>query len=192
MFQSQALVAEIVKLRGFAMRLTKNPADAEDLVQATLLRALEKKDLFLDGTSLFSWTSKIMFNLFASAYRHNKKFGTRHDPEHYIGRASVNPAQEASVDLSIVREVMKRLKPGMRDVLIAICIRGLRYEEVSELMQIPVGTVRSRLSRARKQLQDLLESPQGGAPVMPYARIPAGVTRRNTDLTRQYPSQSGN
>ncbi|MEZ0223297.1 MAG: RNA polymerase sigma factor [Alphaproteobacteria bacterium] len=181
MFQSQALVAEIVKLRGFAMRLTKNPADAEDLVQATLLRALEKKEYFLEGTSLFSWTSRIMFNLFASAYRHHKKFGTSHDPEPYIGRTSVKPAQEACVDLAIVREAMKRLKPQMRNVLIAICIKGLRYEEVSELMQIPVGTVRSRLSRARKQLQELLASSQDDTTRrMPMVPVSGGISPRNT------------
>jgi RNA polymerase sigma-70 factor, ECF subfamily len=185
MFQQQDLVSEMEKLRGFAMRLTKNAANADDLVQATLLRALEKKEYFLEGTNLFGWTSKIMFNLFASTYRHTKKFGTRHDPEYFIDRAGVKPAQEACVDLVIVRDAMKRLKPDMRNILIAIGIRGLRYDEVSEMLQIPVGTVRSRLSRARKQLQALLDGPEVNAS-QEAVQLPVKITHRDTHLTRHY------
>ncbi|HYD18070.1 MAG TPA: sigma factor, partial [Patescibacteria group bacterium] len=66
MFEQKALIGEMENLRRFALRLTRNASDAEDLVQSTLLRALEKQDYFETGTNLFSWTSKIMFNLFAS------------------------------------------------------------------------------------------------------------------------------
>jgi RNA polymerase sigma-70 factor (ECF subfamily) len=161
MFKQEALINEMENLRKFALRLTRNASDAEDLVQATLLRALEKKDYFQEGTNLFSWTSKIMFNLFASQYRHKKKFDTQYDPTPYIEQASVGPSQEVTADLAKVRESMKLLSKEHREMLILVCIRGMRYEEVSEMLQIPVGTVRSRLSRARKQLQDLLApSPQ--------------------------------
>ena len=156
MFKQEALVNEMDNLRKFALRLTRNASDAEDLLQATLLRALEKKDYFQDGTNLFSWTSKIMFNLFASQYRHKKKFDTQYDPTPYIEQASIGPSQEVAADLSKVRESMKLLSKEHREMLILVCIRGMRYEEVSEMLQIPVGTVRSRLSRARRQLQDLL------------------------------------
>ena len=159
MFKQEALVNEMENLRKFALRLTRNASDAEDLVQATLLRALEKKDYFQDGTNLFSWTSKIMFNLFASQYRHKKKFDTQYDPTPYIEQAAIGPSQEVSADLAKVRETMKQLSKEHREMLILVCVRGMRYEEVSEMLQIPVGTVRSRLSRARKQLQDLLAPP---------------------------------
>jgi RNA polymerase sigma-70 factor, ECF subfamily len=159
MFKQEALINEMENLRKFALRLTRNASDAEDLVQATLLRALEKKDYFQDGTNLFSWTSKIMFNLFASQYRHKKKFDTQYDPTPYIEQASIGPSQEVTTDLAKVRESMKQLSKEHREMLILVCIRGMRYEEVSEMLQIPVGTVRSRLSRARKQLQDLLAPP---------------------------------
>ena len=157
MFDQKALVGEMSNLQRFALRLTRNASDAEDLVQATLLRALEKADYFEDGTNLFSWTSKIMFNIFASQYRRKKKFETQYDPVPYIDAASVAPQQEAVTDLARVKEVMQELSKEHREMLGLVCIRGLRYEEVSEMLQIPVGTVRSRLSRARKQLQDLLE-----------------------------------
>jgi RNA polymerase sigma-70 factor (ECF subfamily) len=157
MFQESALVKEMDKLRKFALRLTRNASDAEDLLQSTMLRALEKKDYFQDGTSLFSWTSKIMFNLFASQYRHKKKFDSQYDPAPYIDHASVEPSQEAAVDLVTVRNCMKRLSKEHREILMLVCVRGQQYEEVSEMLQIPVGTVRSRLSRARQQLQLLMQ-----------------------------------
>jgi RNA polymerase sigma-70 factor, ECF subfamily len=166
MFTQEALVGEIANLRRFALRLTRNANDAEDLVQGTLLRALEKKDYFETDTNLFSWASKIMFNLFASQYRRKKRFETQYDPVPYIEQVSVGPSQETSADLSRVRDSMKLLSKEHREMLILICIRGLRYEEVSEMLQIPVGTVRSRLSRARKQLQDLLEAPAALAPAL--------------------------
>ena len=169
MFKQEALVNEMENLRKFALRLTRNSSDAEDLVQATLLRALEKKDYFQDGTNLFSWTSKIMFNLFASQYRHKKKFDTQYDPTPYIEQASIGPSQEVSTDLAKVRESMKQLSKEHREMLILVCIRGMRYEEVSEMLQIPVGTVRSRLSRARKQLQDLLAPPARDKSYIPAA-----------------------
>lgn len=160
MFQQEALIHEMDNLRKFALRLTRNQSDAEDLLQSTVLRALEKKEYFEDGTNLFSWTSKIMFNIFASQYRHKKKFETQYDPEPYIGQVSVNASQEAVTDLATVKQTMKLLSPEHREMLVLVCIRGMQYEEVSEMLQIPVGTVRSRLSRARKQLQDMLSAPQ--------------------------------
>jgi len=171
MFKQQELVQEMGNLRKFALRLTRNNSDADDLVQATLLRALEKKDLFQENTNLFSWTSKIMFNLFASQYRHKRKFETQYDPEPALMDMSVEPTQEATVDLAIVRESMKQLSAEHREILGMVCIRGLRYEEVSEALQIPVGTVRSRLSRARAQLQTLLTSDENAA------HLPAFMTQ---------------
>jgi RNA polymerase sigma-70 factor, ECF subfamily len=168
MFTEQALIGEIDNLRRFALRLTRNTSDADDLVQGTLVRALEKKDYFEENTNLFSWASKIMFNIFASQYRRKKRFETQYDPVPYLEQASIGPSQEVTADLAKVRESMKRLSKEHRDMLVLVCIRGMRYEEVSEMLQIPVGTVRSRLSRARKQLQDLLETP--GQPTgMPFA-----------------------
>jgi len=159
MFSNEELLCERDSLHRFALRLTRNQSDADDLLQSTLLRAIEKKDYFETGSNLFSWASKIMFNIFAGQYRRKKKFETQYDPQHYIEHASSMPSQEMVADLSKVRECMKQLSRTHREILTLVCIRGLRYEEVSEALQIPVGTVRSRLSRARNQLQAMLESP---------------------------------
>ncbi len=156
MFQQEALIDEMGKLRKFALRLTKNTHNAEDLLQSTLLRALEKKQHFHDGTNLFSWTSKIMFNLFVTGYRHKKRFDTQYDPAHYIDRMSVGPTQEAHVDLIAVGEGMERLSPEHREALMLVAVHGMSYESAAKALHIPVGTVRSRLSRARNHLQNVL------------------------------------
>lgn len=77
MFTHNAPLAESDKLKRFSYRLTRNKADAEDFFQATCLRALGKDDYFEGGTNLFSWTSKIMFNLFVSDYRRKVKHGSQ-------------------------------------------------------------------------------------------------------------------
>jgi len=156
MFKQEEIVTEMASLRKFALRLTKNRSDAEDLVQSTVMRALEKNDYFQDGTNLFSWSSKIMFNLFVSQYRHRNKFETQYDSTPYLEKTVAGPSQEACTDLAIVREGMKRLSKEHREILTLVCVQGMHYEEVAEQLKIPVGTVRSRLSRARQQLQDLL------------------------------------
>ncbi len=157
MFNNATLIEESVKLRKFALRLTHNASDADDLLQATLLRALEKRDMFETGTSLFKWTSKIMFNLFVSEYRRKSRFETQYDPESYINSLSVRPQQESVSDLKTVSHAMKQLSQEHQEILVLVCVKELRYEEAASLLGIPVGTVRSRLSRARDTLQRLLE-----------------------------------
>lgn len=165
MFQQAALVDEMKNLRKFAFRLTGNASDAEDLLQSTVLRALEKKHLFQTGTDLFKWTSKIMFNLFVSEYRRRTKFETQYDPEAYLEKQSVEGSQEVKLTLSKVKEAMKLLSADHQEILVLVCVKGMRYEEVSEALQIPVGTVRSRLARARESLQAIMETPVKKDPV---------------------------
>jgi RNA polymerase sigma-70 factor (ECF subfamily) len=159
MFEQNALVEEMKNLRKFAFRLTGNACDAEDLLQSTVLRALEKKHLFQADTDLFKWTSKIMFNLFVSEYRRRTKFETQYDPETYLERQSIEGSQEIKLTLSKVQEAMKQLSADHQEILVLVCVKGMRYEEVSEALEIPVGTVRSRLARARESLQTILETP---------------------------------
>ncbi|MBU0800103.1 MAG: sigma-70 family RNA polymerase sigma factor, partial [Alphaproteobacteria bacterium] len=108
-------------------------------------------------SNLFSWTATIMYNIFVSAYRRRTKFETQYDPNEYIDRQAVAPAQDHSLQLSEVRSAMKRLSSDHSQIIMMVCIKGMRYDEAGEILQIPTGTVRSRLSRARKQLQELME-----------------------------------
>lgn len=156
MFKEQALVKEMDNLRKFAIRLTRNPVEADDLLQSTVLRALEKKDYFQEGTDLFKWTSKIMFNLFVTDYRRKVKFESQYDPEDVIGTQSVDADQDTQSELKAVGRAMEKLSEEHRDVLVMVCIKGMQYQEVADMLDVPVGTVRSRLSRARAQLTELM------------------------------------
>lgn len=156
-FTHAELISEMDKLQKFARKLCRNAHDAEDLLQATILKALEKKDMFEKGTNLFSWVSKIMYNDFVSAYRRKVKFETKYDCEDLILNQSAKPQQDDIFKLSQVNEAMELLTDEHRTVLICVCVKGMKYKEVAKMLSIPVGTVRSRLSRAREQLQEALE-----------------------------------
>lgn len=159
MFAHNDLVAETENLRKFAMHLTRNKSDADDLVQSTFLRALEKSDYFEDGTSLRKWTSKVMFNLFVTNYRRKTKFETQYDPEPYIQSQAIAAPQENEVDLHSVGNAMTKLSDQHREILTLVCIKDMPYQDVAEQLRIPVGTVRSRLSRARESLHSVIDNP---------------------------------
>lgn len=156
MFNNQELTVEMPGLRNFARRLTKNHHEADDLLQYTLLRAMEKKHLFQENTDLFKWTSKIMYNHFASDYRRKVKYETKFDPESYLENESIDAPQDKQIELNSVNEAMKKLSFTHQEILVMICIQGMSYQEVADCLDIAVGTVRSRLSRAREHLQELL------------------------------------
>jgi RNA polymerase sigma-70 factor, ECF subfamily len=159
MFTQNALVAETERLQKFALRLTRNKQNADDLLQSTCLRALEKSDYFQEGSNLFSWTSKIMYHIFVSDYRRKVRFETQYDPEPYLEKQSVLPQQDTNMELADVQRAMNSLTSEHRTILNVICIEGSNYQEASEILNIPVGTVRSRLSRARSSLQCILDTP---------------------------------
>lgn len=156
MFANEDLLDINDNLHRFALRLTRNPADADDLLQATLVRALEKKDLFRSDTNLFGWTSKMMYNLFVSGYRARARFESQNDPAPVIDRASVAARQEDVCELGCVEEAVRKLSPQHREILHLVCIQGMGYGETARALDLPVGTVRSRLSRARQALRDVM------------------------------------
>lgn len=157
MFNNIEIIKEIPHLEQFAFRLCRSKDDADDLVQASLLRAMEKKHLFQADTDLFRWTCKIMYNLFVSDYRRRKKFESQADPEHFIKAAGIEPRQDRIADYHKVEDAMEQLGDEHRTVLILVCVRGMRYKEIAEMFDIPLGTVRSRLSRARENLKTEIE-----------------------------------
>ncbi len=170
MFTQADLVKEMDNLHKFALRLTRNASDADDLLQSTVLRALEKKHMFEADTSLFKWSSKMMFNLFVSDYRKKTRFETQYDPDEYINMEYVEADQEDKAELRCVQDAMETLSPDHKNILVMVCVKGMRYEEVAEALAIPVGTVRSRLSRAREQLQFALEEGRYGNAISSGAR----------------------
>lgn len=166
MFDNNDLMEQQNRLEKFAYKLTRNSADAEDLLQSTLLRAIEKKHLFQEGTNLFSWSSKIMYNMFVSGYRRKVKFESQYDPESHIQNMSVEESQNINMEFKDVDRAMMNLSSEHHEILTMVCIQGKQYAEVAKEINIPVGTVRSRLSRAREALQNALEQSQ--VPIQQY------------------------
>lgn len=171
MFNQSDLLATLPRLQKFALRLTRNQSDAQDLLQSTVLRALEKKHLFQEGTELFSWTSKIMFNIFASGYRRKTRFESQYDPETVLQNQSVEGNQEVMCDLKRVNSAIGLLSPDHRAVLMLVCVKGMPYEDVAQALSVPIGTVRSRLSRARSSLQNVLAPRTTALPAVANASI---------------------
>lgn len=156
MLTDAVLFKEIDGLNRFAIKLCRNKADAEDLLQTTLLKALTHREKFDQDTKAFSWLSRIMYNSFVTGYNRKIRYESQYDPEPMLLSASCQAVQETEVMAKEVAHAMKDLTPQYREILIMVCSHEMSYEDVSKALQIPLGTVRSRLSRAREKLMDIL------------------------------------
>ena len=149
------LVAEMGNLRAFAVSLCGSASIADDLVQETLLRAWSKWDRFQPGTSLRAWLFTILRNIYYSNCR--KSVREVQDSEGaYAQRLVVPGDQESHIDLEDFRKALARLPLEQREVLILVGASGVSYEEAATICGVEVGTIKSRLSRARTQLARLL------------------------------------
>ncbi|MGQ0566306.1 MAG: RNA polymerase sigma factor [Gemmobacter sp.] len=157
------LVALVPKLRRFARSLVGNVQDADDLVQAACERALRNPDQFRAGTRMDSWMYRIVQNLWLDDKRRARTRGTAIDPEDaYLsdeGKGASLP--EDRMMLAQVRAAMATLPQGQREVLALVAVEGLSYRETAEVLDVPVGTVMSRLSRAREALLPKLGLSEG-------------------------------
>ena len=146
------------KLRRFAHGLSRNTADADDLTQMTVERALRARDQWTPGTRLDSWLYRIMRNLWIDTARsRGRKAGFEAPPEaaESIGFDPL-PGVEATIDLGTAMAAMGRLPDEQREVVTLILIEGLGYRETAELLGLPIGTVSSRLVRGRTALLTML------------------------------------
>ncbi len=152
-FETQLLAAAPALLR-FARYLTGSAADAEDLAQETCARAIGSRDGFRPGTRLDSWLYRIAQNTHRNAIRAGK-VRARH-LEEAIATAPIGAdgGAEAATELSAVRARIARLPVEQRKVLLLVA-EGHRYAEVAEILGVPIGTVMSRLSRARATLKEM-------------------------------------
>ena len=158
---AEDLVRLVPKLRRFALGLCGNGADADDLVQAACERALKNEDAFIAGTRMDSWMYRIVQNLWLDARRRGKVRGTLVDPDDaglHDGGKGARTAEDR-VMLDRVLGELERLPEGQRAVLALVAVEGLSYREVAEVLEIPVGTVTSRLVRAREALALRLAPP---------------------------------
>ncbi len=157
------LVAVVPKLRRFARSLVGNVQDADDLVQAACERALRNSSQFRPGSRMDSWMYRIIQNLWLDDKRRDRTRGTAIDPDdaHLSDEGKSARLPEDRMMLAQVRVAMAGLPPGQREVLALIAIEGLSYKETAEVLDVPVGTVMSRLSRAREALLPKLRLTEG-------------------------------
>jgi RNA polymerase sigma-70 factor, ECF subfamily len=147
-------------LRAFGRTLTGDSETAEDLAQETILQAWRCRGQFHPGTNLRAWLSTILRNRFYSTQR-RRKWRAEYDQD-MIERTLVAPDDpSANVELEDVRRALAMLPDFQREALILVGAGGMRYEEVAEIMGCPVGTVKSRVRRARDELQAVLFEGRG-------------------------------
>jgi len=142
-------------LRRYAFRLTRDRVSAEDLIQDTMVNALRKQHQFAAGTDLRAWLFTIMHNQRINGVRRASRQGTHVDLSQWS--ATVSGDQEANEEMRALRYALEQLPDDVRTVALLVGYDGLRYGEVAKKLGIPVGTVRSRLSRGRTFLRALME-----------------------------------
>jgi RNA polymerase sigma factor (sigma-70 family) len=151
-------------LKPFALRLTKNAEEANDLMQETLMKAFNNRDKFSDGTNLKAWMYTIMKNTFITNYqrmvRRNTFIDTTHNL-HYLntGFYTTENLAYSTFTMDDIREAIDSLSEVHR-VPFMMHFRGYKYHEIADKLQIPIGTVKNRIHIARKELQTLLKNYQ--------------------------------
>lgn len=150
------LEEQMPRLRRYARALTRDANRADDLVQDSLLRAIRKQHLFQPDTDLRAWLFTILHNQHVNDVRRALREGTHVPVEDLASHLAERPSQGAVLDLRDLDRAMGRISAEQRQVLLLIGLEGFAYEDVAAILDIPVGTVRSRLSRAREMLRAVL------------------------------------
>lgn len=151
------LHAHISSLRRYALVLCRNAADADDLVQESLLKAIAAADSYQSGKDLRAWLFSILHNTFIS---HTRQYARRARAARFLDatlrEAGMPPPQEKHVEAQHTLNVLSRLAPQQQSVLVLIAVEGLSYADAAEALEIPIGTLMSRLARGREELRHLV------------------------------------
>jgi RNA polymerase sigma-70 factor (ECF subfamily) len=158
MHSQQDVVAEIPRLRRYARALTGDTSRAEDLVQDTLERALSRWILWRPG-NLRAWLFTIMHNIFVNQIRSAAPLDYR--PDELVPELSVRPEQDDGLGLRDLDKALQQLSVDQRETLLLVTLEELSYEEAAKVLGVPVGTIMSRLYRARERLRIALQGQSG-------------------------------
>jgi RNA polymerase sigma-70 factor (ECF subfamily) len=155
------LLAAIPSLRAFAISLCGNPDRADDLVQDTLVKAWSHMDRFERGTNLSAWLFTILRNGFFS--EHRKRVREVEDVDgSYAATLTTAPDQLSHLDFDDLRRALLKLPADQREALLLVGAQGFSYEDAAQICDCAVGTIKSRVNRARSRLADLLGLDAGG------------------------------
>lgn len=155
----QQIAALLPRLRRFGCTLAHAREDADDLVQAAIEKALTRSDQWTPGTRLDSWMFRIMQNAWIDELRARERRGQTFLPEEdgeHVGDGAAVSGSGSQLDAILVRKAVARLSEEHRAVVGLVLVEGQSYQEAAEVLGVPVGTVTSRLARAREALQELL------------------------------------
>lgn len=144
------------RMRRFAFRLTRNAGSADDLVQSTMERALSRWGSRRDDDALQPWLFSILYRQFIDAHRRARRQVSMLD-RFSRGQHAEQPSAEREVVAQSMLEALEQLPPEQRSLLLWVSVEGLPYDEVANMLEVPIGTVMSRLSRARRALRRLCE-----------------------------------
>ncbi|WOC13158.1 hypothetical protein MP11Mi_22550 [Gordonia sp. MP11Mi] len=157
------------QLYGGALRMTRNPADAEDLVQETYVKAFSAFSSFREGTNLKAWMYRILTNTYINSYRKKQRQPAQYPTEEITDWQLAATAEHTSTGLRSaeiealdalpdqeIKDALAQLPEDFRMAVYYADVEGLPYKEIAEIMDTPIGTVMSRLHRGRRQLRDLL------------------------------------
>ena len=161
------LLALLPKLRRFARSLAGSFAEGDDLLQSACERALERANQFELGTRFDSWMYRIVQSIWIDRMRHQRHRERSVDPAQLVEFPSAEGARdiEGKIALAQTRRAIARLPDDLREVLVLVSIEGLPYREAAEILGIPIGTVMSRLARARLTLYEMMaEKRRPGVP----------------------------
>ncbi len=173
------LVAAIPGLRAFGLSLTARNDRADDLVQETLMKAWKHHDSFAEGSNLRAWLYTILRNEFYSQLRKRKREVEDADG-FYSGRVAVHPEQDGHLDMADLRIALAQLPDDQREAIVLVGASGFSYEEAADICNVAVGTIKSRASRARAKLSEILKI-DSGETFGPDARSEAAVGRFHRD-----------
>jgi RNA polymerase sigma-70 factor (ECF subfamily) len=151
----EVMLAAVPSLRAFAISLCGNVDRADDLVQETLLRAWANRKSFEPGTNMSAWLFTILRNLFRSEYRKRRREVEDSDGSYADSLVSL-PEQSSHLEVQEFRKALTALPPEQREALILVGASGYSYEEAAQICSCAIGTIKSRVNRARSRLAEIL------------------------------------
>jgi RNA polymerase sigma-70 factor (ECF subfamily) len=170
------LEAQIPRLRRYARALLRDRNRADDLVQDTLVRALAKQHLWQPDTNLRAWLFTLMHNQHVNAVRRSAHEGKTVDLDDFSAALIATTDPTASRQLRELEHALARLPNEQREVVLLVGLEGIRYDEAAAILGVPIGTVRSRLSRARESLRKLLDRDEEAVrPATPFEKVSVAV-----------------